>query len=71
MARIIKITGYLVDPCDGNELDAEAVKDLLSSRFDLIGKNFKTEECNIGEWDDDHELNYCNSPIELCEKYFT
>lgn len=72
MAKIIKLTGYLVtddDNIDEKEI-AFATKEILSDKFDCIGKPFKAEVATIEDWNDNHELNYINSTTDVCEKYF-
>lgn len=73
MAKIIKITGYLVtldDSLDEQEI-ALAAKEILGSKFNCIEKPFTAQTAEIGEWHDDHELNYTFCPVSDCEKYFT
>lgn len=79
MAKIIKITGYLVLPYDnsfysdslpGGPLHENTIADMLSAKCDAIAKNFKIEDRDIGEWDDDNVLNKSDCPVSECEKYF-
>lgn len=72
MAKIIKVTGYLValdDDIDEKEI-ALAAKEILGSKFDCIEKPFVAETADVGEWHDNHELNYYDCPIDVCESYF-
>ena len=72
MAKIIKLTGYLIatdDDMDEREI-AIAAKEILSSKFDCIGKPFTTESADIGIWSDEHKLNYIDCPVSVCEQYF-
>ena len=66
MAKIYKISGYVIDVND--EWNENELRWLLEN--DVTIKHFKAEDVDIGEWYDEHPLNYCNSPIEECEKYF-
>lgn len=68
MAKIYKISGYIVDVHDG--YDEKYVKWLIEGFSDLSTKHFKVESADIGEWYDEHPLNYRNSDISECEKYF-
>ncbi len=68
MSKIFKISGYYIDP--NGDWDNVDVKDFLEEHPDLIAKHISVEEKDIGEWDDDHPLNYKNSDIKECEKYF-
>jgi hypothetical protein len=68
MAKIFKLSGYLIDT--NNDYDSEELEVALSEDYDLIANHIKVEEKDIGEWDDDNFLNYCDCPIEECEKYF-
>ena len=68
-SKIYKISGYIVDIND--EYGEDYIRWLLESYSDLTAKHLKIESANIGEWDDDHPLNYRNSDISECEKYFT
>ena len=68
MARIFKITAYMVDA--NEDFNASSIKDEIKNIDDIIVKNVEVIEKDIGEWDDDHPLNRFNSPIEECTKYF-
>ncbi len=67
MARIYKISGYIVDVHE--ELNERELQWMLENN-DITIKHFKADEADIGEWHDDHPLNYCKSDISECEKYF-
>lgn len=71
MAKIIKITGYLIgdDDLDENEV-ALVAKSILGGKFDCIEKPFQAQSEEIPDWNDNHPLNYINCPITECEKYF-
>ena len=61
MAKIYKISGYVVDVHD--ECEDWYVKWLIERYSDLTVKHFKVESVDIGEWYDEHPLNYNNSDI--------
>ena len=66
MDRVVLYIKHLND-----EPSKEEVKELLENirYLDFIGvKDIK--RADIGEWDDDHELNYLSATIEDFEKYF-
>ena len=67
-SKIYKIQCYVVDI--HGEYEENHVKFLIDQYSDLFAKHFKVESADIGEWHDEHPLNYINSPIEECEKYF-
>ena len=69
MAKIFKISGYLVDP--NGDYDAKDFVVGINEGFDAFGHHVKVEEVDIGEWDDDHPLNKIGCTVEECEKYFT
>lgn len=68
MAKIFKISGYFIDPNDVYSI--EDLKVGLEDDFDMITHHIKVEQQDIGEWDDDNSLNYCDCAEIECEKYF-
>lgn len=68
MAKIMKFSGYYVDP--NGDYSAEQLKALLEENFDLIAHHVKVEEVDLKHWDDDHILNRCDCPEEVCRDYF-
>ncbi len=68
MAKIIKFSGYYVDP--NGDYTAEQLKVELEEHFDLISHHIKLEEVDLVHWDDDNVLNKYNCPEEECKKYF-
>ena len=68
MAKIFKIEGYYVDP--NGDWSAEDLQIELEENYDLIDKHIKVMERDVGGWEDDNPLNYCDSPKSECEKYF-
>ena len=69
MAKIYKVTGYVVDFRD--EYDEDYIQLLIEQSSDLFTRHFHVDSADIGEWYDEHPLNYCNSDISECEKYFS
>lgn len=67
-SKIYKISAYLVDV--NGDYGEDYISWLLESYSDLTAKHLKIESADIGEWDDDNPLNYRNSDISECEKYF-
>ena len=65
MAKLFKITTYIVDSMD--EFDADSMEDCLiyCTQNDLSLRHIKIQSADIGEWDDDV---YC--PESEFEKYF-
>lgn len=68
MAKIFKISGYLVDPV--GDYQADYLRRDISAGYDMIGQHIHVEEASIGEWDDESPLNYDNCDLAECEKYF-
>ena len=68
MAKIYKIQGYIIDIHE--EFSDEEFKCIISNYSDYIMRYFKSESADIGKWYDEHPLNYRNSDISVCEKYF-
>ena len=70
MAKLFKLTAYLVDPVD--EFDTDSLEDCIiyCTQNDLNLRHTGIESVDIGEWDDDHPLNYIDCPKAEFEKYF-
>lgn len=68
MAKIFKVSGYLVDP-DG-DYDQDSVNTALYEVGDMFSQHIHVEEADIGKWDDESPLNYNNCDLADCEKYF-
>lgn len=67
MSSIHKVIMYIVDiEDDFNENELEYMFD----RTDWWCRYNKVESADIGEWHDEHPLNYTNCPIETHESYF-
>ena len=68
MAKIFKVSGYLVDPI--GDYPADYLKRNIETSYDMIGQHIHVEESDIGELDDESPLNYDNCDLADCEKYF-
>ena len=68
MAKIFKISGYLIDA--NGDCTADDIEVYLDSFDYAFTQHIKAEERDIGEWYDDHPLNYYFISKEECEKYF-
>lgn len=68
MAKIFKISGYLVDPIGDYPVDY--LKRDIETSYDMIGQHVHVEEADIGKWDDESPLDYDNCDLAECEKYF-
>lgn len=71
MAKLFKIQAYIIDY--GDEFcNNEYLKDYLvqCTKHDLNLKHLKTQSVELGEWDDNHPLNYVDCPESEYEKYF-
>ena len=69
MAKIFKISGYLVD-VEG-DIDASDVVAEISFGLDgMINQHIHVEEADIGRWSDENPLNYGNCDLAGCEKHF-
>lgn len=70
MAKLFKVTTYIVDYND--EFDSENVKEYLDycTQRHFLLDHIKVDEAELGEWYDEHPLNYINCPKAEFEKYF-
>ena len=68
MAKIIKFSGYLIDP--NNNYDGEDVERIFEKHTDMFTQHLHTEEEYIGEFGYEHPLNYYDCDLAECEKYF-
>lgn len=70
MAKLFKIQAYIVDYND--EFDSDNVEEYLNyctqCHFSL--DHLKVVETDLGEWYDEHPLNYIDCPEAEFEKYF-
>ena len=71
MAKLFKISAYVVDSNDEFKTE-DGLEDCLTycTQNDLSLKHLKINSADIGEWDDDHPLNYCNCDVKTYDKYF-
>ena len=69
MAKIFKVSGYLVD-ADGFSNADEVIAEVSSGFDGMINQHIHVEESDIGKWDDESPLNYGNCDLADCEKYF-
>ena len=67
MAKIHKISGYVVDVRDRFEKES---LEIAFERMDVYDQQLHVETADIGEWRDDHPLNYSNCDLCECEKWF-
>ncbi len=65
--KVIKLTVYIKD---FEDYGSEEYKYLIEEHRHLPAKVFIDEEADIGEWHDDHELNFSNASKEKYNKYF-
>lgn len=68
MAKIFKVSGYLVDPIGDYPVDY--LKHDIETSYDMIGQHIHVEEADIGKWNSESPLNYDNCDLADCEKYF-
>ena len=70
MAKLFKVTTYIVDYND--EFDASNVEEYLiyatQRHFNL--RHTQIADVDLGEWYDEHHLNYINCTKAEFEKYF-
>lgn len=71
MAKVFKISAYIVDGAGEFQTD-DRLEDCLiwCTQNDLNLEHLKIDSADIGEWDDDHPLNYVDCGVEEFEKYF-
>jgi len=65
--KMHKITLYIIDHEHVGVEDIETIIDNI--RYFILSR-FQSETVDIGEWRDEHTLNYQFTPIEEFEKYF-
>lgn len=69
MAKIFKVSGYLVDVNGDSNVD-EVIAEVSSGLDGMINQHIHVEGTDIEEWDDESPLNYDNCDLADCEKYF-
>lgn len=73
MAKIFKISGYLVDPVGNHTL--EDVKDFINDSLyavlmNIVTRHLHLQERDIGKWDENLPISQKNCDLYECEKYF-
>lgn len=69
MAKLFKLTAYVVDYND--EFSQRELIDILEyGPYDIHLRQMEVDGADLGEWDDDHPLNYIDCPEAEYEKYF-
>ena len=69
MAKIFKVSGYIVDVNGDSNVD-EVIAEVSSGFDGMINQHIHVEEADIGKWNDESPLNYDNCDLADCEKYF-
>ena len=71
MAKLFKISAYIVDMNDEFSTE-DRIEDCLiyCTQNDLNLEHIKIDSADIGEWEDNHPLNYVDCPKSEFEKYF-
>lgn len=69
MAKIFKVSGYIVDVNGDYNVD-EVIAEVRAGFDGMINQHIHVEESDIGELDDESPLNYDNCDLADCEKYF-
>ena len=71
MAKLFKIQAYVLDPNDefSNESRLEDCL-MYCTQNDLFLSHLNIESANLGEWYDEHPLNYVRCHESEFEKYF-
>ena len=71
MAKLFKVTTYIVDPVDEFATD-DRLEDCLiyCTQRDLNLEHTQIQSVDLGEWYDEHPLNYVDCPKAEFEKYF-
>ncbi len=71
MAKLFKVTTYIVDGNDEFATD-DRLEDCLTycTQNDLNLEHTQIQSADLGEWYDEHPLNYIGCPKAEFEKYF-
>lgn len=69
MAKIFKVSGYIVDVNGDSNVD-EVIAEVSPGFDGMINQHIHVEEADIGKWNDESPLNYDNCDLADCEKYF-
>lgn len=69
MAKLFKIQAYIVDP--NGEFDTDELATIMEyGPYDIHLRHIEIDEADLGEWEDNHPLNYINCPEAEFEEYF-
>ena len=71
MAKLFKIQAYIVDYNDEYKTE-DRLEDCLIwlTQNELTLKHLKIDSTDLGEWHDEHPLNYISCPEAEFKKYF-
>ena len=71
MAKVFKISAYIVDIHDDFDTN-DRLEDCLidCTRRNIELDHIQIESADIGEWHDDHPMNFYDCPLAEYEKYF-
>lgn len=69
MAKIYKITAYIVDPNEVYENGESCFEDMINNTDVFCPVPIRQQMAEF-EWDDDLDINYIGCKEEDCEKYF-
>ena len=71
MAKLFKVTTYIVD-AGGEFITDDRLEDCLiyCTQNDLNLEHTQIQSVDLGEWYDEHPLNYFDCPKAEFEKYF-
>ena len=71
MPKLFKVTAYIVDYNDEFRTEEDMAANLsYCTQRDLHLDHIQVKSADIGEWYDEHPLNYINCPKAEYEKYF-
>ena len=65
--KLIKIVAFIID---FENIGVNSIKTIIDNNRDIHLFRFASGVADIGEWSDDHKLNFEDTPIEEFEKYF-
>ena len=68
MAKIFRISGYLIDIND--DCDEDKIKAAITNKLDLQSQQLHIDCADITNWKDDNPLNYGNCDLSYCTQYF-
>jgi hypothetical protein len=72
MAKLFKISAYIIDANDEFCTDGDGIADCITycTQNDFNLDHLKIQSADLGEWYDEHPLNYIDCPEAEFEKYF-